>query len=71
MVLDVKKKYSPLLFLIVTDKLDRRFLRTEKLIKTAFISLLAEKSFAELSIKDTRIFSARGRSRTGTSILLT
>ena len=38
--------------LIVTDKQDRRFLRTEKLIKTAFISLLAEKSFAELSIKD-------------------
>lgn len=31
---------------------DRRFLRTEKYIKSAFISLLAEKSIVELSVKD-------------------
>ena len=36
----------------MTDRLDRRFLRTEKLIKAAFISLLAEKSFADISISD-------------------
>jgi len=52
MVFDVKKKYSPLLFLLVTDRPDRRFTRTEKLIKEAFISLLAEKSFADISISD-------------------
>ena len=45
-----------------TSRPDRRFLRTEKLIKSAFISLLAEKSFAEISIKDitTRADIGRG-----------
>ena len=36
----------------MTDRPDRRFIRTEKLIKAAFISLLTEKSFAEISIID-------------------
>ena len=45
-----------------TSRPDRRFLRTEKLIKSAFIGLLAEKSFAEISIKDitTRADIGRG-----------